>query len=124
MFEKTLPLQHFAGCDEIGTDMRFGGFAGSQTRGGDALRAVEWSELTAKLEAARDLRRVLQRDTRHHIGTSAASFGDAAATYFSAIGEHEQIVNHNALEGCKASDAIMKTPEENAQEGVRETTDD
>ena len=48
-------------------------------RAGDALRAVEWSEITARLNAARDLRLLLRSESQGRIEAVAASFGDAAA---------------------------------------------
>ena len=73
-------------------------------RAGDALRAVEWSEITARLNAARDLRLLLRSESKGLIGAVAASFGDAAASYFAMIDEKEPVVNHDALDCSKASD--------------------
>jgi hypothetical protein len=73
-------------------------------RAGDALRAVEWSEITARLNAARDLRLLLRSESKGLIGEVAASFGDAAASYFAMIDEKEPVVNHDALDCSKASD--------------------
>lgn len=73
-------------------------------RAGDALRAVEWSEITARLNAARDLRLLLRSESQGRIEAVAASFGDAAASYFAMIDENEPAVNHHALECSKASD--------------------
>lgn len=71
-------------------------------RAGDALRAVEWSELTARLNAARDLRLLLRTESQAPIESVAASFGDAAASYFALLGDDEQRVNPDALEQLKA----------------------
>lgn len=73
-------------------------------RAGDALRAVEWSEITARLNAARDLRLLLRSESQGQIEAIGASFGDAAASYFAMIDEHEPDVNHDALDCSKASD--------------------
>ena len=73
-------------------------------RAGDALRAVEWSEITARLNAARDLRLLLRSESKGQIEAVAASFGDAAASYFAMIGEDEPAVNHDALDCSKACD--------------------
>jgi hypothetical protein len=54
-------------------------------RAGDALRAVEWSELTARLNAARDLRILLRSESQPPIEAVGASFGDAAASYFALL---------------------------------------
>ncbi|MEQ8410462.1 MAG: hypothetical protein RIC51_11580 [Erythrobacter sp.] len=75
-------------------------------RGGDALRAIDWGELTARLAAARDLRLLLRRDTQSSIEGAAASFGDAAARYFAALEDGERPVNPDDLEARKASRGI------------------
>ncbi|MEM6856694.1 MAG: hypothetical protein AAF559_02395 [Pseudomonadota bacterium] len=76
---------------------------GEGVRGGDALRAIEWSELTARLNAARDLRRELREEAVLCAGSTGASFGDAAASVFKSLGNGERPVNPDDLEGCKAS---------------------
>ena len=55
--------------------------AHDQRRAGGALRAVEWSELTARLNAARDLRLLLRTESQAPIGAVAASFGDAVLAH-------------------------------------------
>ena len=72
-------------------------------RGGDALRAIAWSELTARLNAARELRRELRQEAILCAGASGATFGDAAASFFKTFGEGQRPVNPEALEGCKSS---------------------
>ena len=72
-------------------------------RRGDALRAIAWSELTARLNAARELRRELRQEAILCAGASGATFGDAAASFFKTFGEGQRPVNPEALEGCKAS---------------------
>ncbi len=71
-------------------------------RAGDALRAVEWSEITARLNAARDLRLLLRSESQGRIDAVAASFGDAAARYFAMIEDNEPAINLDALDGSKA----------------------
>ena len=71
-------------------------------RAGDALRAVEWSEITARLNAARDLRLLLRSESQGRIEAVAASFGDAAASYFAMIEDNEPAINLYALDGSKA----------------------
>ena len=71
-------------------------------RAGDALRAVEWSEITARLNAARDLRLLLRSESQGRIEVMAASFGDAAASYFAMIEDNEPAINLYALDGAKA----------------------
>ena len=70
----------------------------------DALRAVEWSEITARLNAARDLRLLMRSESKGQVEMVAASFGDAAASYFAMIDEHEPAINHDALDCSKGSD--------------------
>jgi hypothetical protein len=71
-------------------------------RASDALRAVEWSEITARLKAARDLRLLMRHESQGRIEAVAASFGDAAASYFAMIEDDERVVNPDALEASKA----------------------
>lgn len=60
---------------------------------GTALRAIGWGELTARINAARDLRHVLNRDS----ATFVASFGDAAAGFFTEPEDGKEAVNLDAL---------------------------
>jgi hypothetical protein len=76
--------------------------ARSLRRAGDALRAVEWSELTARLNAARDLRLLMRNESQTSIEDVAASFGDAAASYFALLDDGEPGVNPDALGHPKA----------------------
>jgi hypothetical protein len=76
-------------------------------RGGDALRAVEWSEITARLKAARDLRLLLRTETQAPIEAVAASFGDAAASYFALLDDSEPGVNPDALGQPKPLGAML-----------------
>ena len=75
-------------------------------RAGDALRAVEWSEITARLNAARDLRLLLRSESQGRIEAVAASFGDAAASYFAMIEDNEPAINLDALDASKALDGM------------------
>lgn len=97
MFEKAKPLHVPGGVASgaPGADPRFAGPA--LRRAGDALRVVEWSELTARLNAARDLRLLLRSESQAPIEAVAASFGDAAASYFALLDHDEPAVNRNAL---------------------------
>jgi hypothetical protein len=65
---------------------------------------VAWSELTARLNAARDLRLLLRSESQALIEPEAASFGDAAASYFAMIEDNEPAINLDALDCSKASD--------------------
>ncbi|MEL6530638.1 MAG: hypothetical protein AAGK01_01455 [Pseudomonadota bacterium] len=117
MFENLTPVSSEASRDSVPGDMLVGSRDPLPGRGGDALRAIEWSELTARLNAARDLRRVLRRDSRVNIDATASSFGDAAATYFQSIGESERPVNPVALEGSKAWCSTIRKPNGEAATG-------
>ncbi|NVE95459.1 hypothetical protein [Altererythrobacter lutimaris] len=64
---------------------------------GRALHAVGWNDLTARINAARDLRELLKQD----LVLGAASFTDAAAGYFVPGEESERSINHNALGASK-----------------------
>lgn len=75
-------------------------------RTGEALRAVEWSEITARLNAARDLRLLLRLEAQAPIAPEAASFGDAAASYFALLDNCEWDVNPDALGQSKVLDAM------------------
>lgn len=111
MFEKAMPSTGRFQHDSLSGDMLVGSRERVPAGGGDALRAIEWGELTARLNAARDLRRVLRREERLSIETSGASFGDAAATYFQSLGNDERPVNPVVLEASKASHGIGRKPE-------------
>lgn len=76
---------------------------------GTALRAVAWTELTARLDAARELRRELRQDGPF----GGASFSDAAAAYFASIDADKPAVNQDALSRgnsseCKNDSADIK----------------
>ena len=81
-----------------------------------ALRRLHWSDLVARLEAARDLRMVLG-------GTSpaiSASFGRGAAGYFAAAGEGKPGVNQEGLGHCKSADGRDISTPHPATDGDRE----
>lgn len=122
MFEKPIPQSTAPDPDFVPGDLLIGSRDPVPGRGGDALRAIAWSELTARLNAARDLRRVLRRDVRHSIETTAASFGDAAATYFQKLGNEERGVNPVDLEASKAS--RRKVVLETIETATRDARDD
>ena len=87
-------------------------FAGrTPRRAGDALRALEWGELTARLNAARDLRLLLRTESHAPIEPAAASFGDAAASYFALLDDSEPGVNPDALGQSKALGAKVGSGE-------------
>jgi hypothetical protein len=70
-------------------------------RAGEALRAVEWSEITARLNAARDLRLLLRSESQGQIDAVGASFGDAAASYFAMLDDREPAINLDGLDRSK-----------------------
>ena len=108
MFEKAKPINALSGAPRGGPtreDPPRQHAAPAARRAGDALRAVEWSELTARLNAARDLRLLLRHESQAPIEAVAASFGDAAASYFALLDDGEPGVNHNALGQSKVLDA-------------------
>lgn len=76
------------------------------------LRAIEWSELTAKLSAARDLRELVRKDVGSRLGDGAGGknfgFADAAAQFFGQNEEDERGVNPNALDARKASSGMYR----------------
>ena len=111
MFEKASPVSPLSRAMAGG--LRAGPAAGAERfdgradhraarRAGEALRAVEWSELTARLNAARDLRLLLRTENQPAVAVAAASFGDAAASYFALLDNDERGVNLDALGHSKA----------------------
>ena len=66
------------------------------------LRVLDWTELTARLNAARDFRRVLLREANRQ----SDGFADAAARYFRTKDNPKQGVNLVALEQSKGSSCI------------------
>lgn len=81
-----------------------------------ALRAFGWSELTARIDAAQDLRRVLRNDAL----VEATSFADAAGGYFVSEVSGKQPVNPNALEACKGLADIKVVSKSEALKSDRE----
>lgn len=118
MFERANLFAHAFRGGEIGRSHTSNG------RGQQALRAIEWSEITARLNAARDLRELVRSEARMALDTTAASFGDAAASYFQALDQSERVVNPNALEDGKPPCANNPNHNGNAAEGDRENVDD
>jgi hypothetical protein len=92
--------------------------ARSARRAGEALRALEWGEITARLNAARDLRLLMRHEARPPIEAVAASFGDAAASYFALLDHGEPDVNLDALGQSKALGAREGDGEANRSAGT------
>ena len=99
--------------------------------GADGLRAIEWSELTARLNASRELRAMLRRDTGRAGGPASSGCADAAAKCFRTreeypVGEKsengERSVNPVALEQRKGSPGIFQEDQglQRKQPGNRE----
>jgi len=105
MFEKAKPFNASHGRSAAPPTVQERLASPAARRGGDALRALEWSELTARLNAARDLRLLLRTESQAPIEAVAASFGDAAASYFALLDDDEPGVNPDALAQSKALDA-------------------
>lgn len=94
--------------------------ARSVRRAGEALRALEWGEITARLNAARDLRLLMRHEAGAPIEAVAASFGDAAASYFALLDHGQPDVNLDALGQSKALDAIEAATEPNRSAGAHD----
>jgi len=88
-------------------------------RAGEALRAVEWGEITARLNAARDLRLLLRTESQAPIEAVSASFGDAAASYFALLDDSEPGVNPDALGQAKALGAMLDPSDANRPDHAR-----
>ena len=94
--------------------------ARSVRRAGEALRALEWGEITARLNAARDLRLLMRHEAGAPIEAVAASFGDAAASYFALLDHGQPDVNLDALGQSKALGAIEAVTEPNRSAGAHD----
>ncbi|MDP5103836.1 MAG: hypothetical protein NWP98_07915 [Erythrobacter sp.] len=93
-------------------------------RAGEALRAMEWREITARLNAARDLRLLLRNEAQSPIEVAAASFGDAAASYFALLDDNELGVNPTSLGQSKVLGAMVEINEANRVGDAAEATSD
>ena len=123
MFEDAKPFERTCGACVPGNSAK-ARMSDVGMRSGDALRAIEWTELTARLKAARELRRELRSDALLLAGSSGASFGDAAESYFKDLGYDERGVNPDALEGRKALSGNVSPNDGNAATGdVRDDYD-
>lgn len=83
---------------------------------GEGLRAVTWSDLVAKLDAARDLRAAM----RLHEGEGEASFDPGCARHIAAICEGKPGVNFDDLVNGKAASGISCRGEGAAGDDPRE----
>ena len=75
-----------------------------------SLRAIQWSELTARFDAARDFRELLRKDMNAKLGgepdVADIGFAKAAARFFRANEEDQRAVNHKGLEARKTSSGM------------------
>ena len=117
--EERARLRALAGS---GRDERFG--VRPARRAGDAMRALEWSELTARLNAARDLRLLLRSEAHAPIEAVAASFGDAAASYFALLDQSEPRLNHDSLGQLKGPGANIASNDVNRPGHAKGLTSD
>lgn len=83
-------------------------------RPAESLRQFEWSELTARLNAARDLRLVLRHDSNLYEENNAG-LADAASRYFRTKDDGKRAVNPVALGESKASYGISSGIDNDAQ---------
>lgn len=123
MFETSKPFPSaFRGDDSVGAELSASPATSAMpSQGRGALRAIEWHELAARLNAARELRRELRQEASLCAGTSHATFEDAAATFFGALGNGERPVNPDTLEGCKSScDSSQEIPGSTARSDARD----
>ncbi|MFN3990209.1 MAG: hypothetical protein ACK4IS_08120 [Erythrobacter sp.] len=112
MFEKTSSYQGVSPRPAAGSegDVRAAGLRPRQT----ALKAIEWCDLSARLEAARDLRLALRHEARRHIEDTAASVSDAAAQYFRTLEQSKRLVNLAASDEHKDYAPIVPEAESKA----------
>lgn len=109
MFEKAkppvIPSVHSAQSPDVSNLDQFIDRSSDWSVSAEALplRTIEWSELTARLSAARDLRQLLREDADNKLRTENQGFANAAAQFFRACEEDERDVNPNALEARKTS---------------------
>ena len=124
MFEDVSPFLH---GDSAGKRLSTGENASVESvnirRGGGALRAIGWTELSARLNAARELREILREEASQN-AFMVASFGDAASSYFSPAVADQPDINSVDLEHSKASSFISFGKDELAGKGEREKKDD
>lgn len=110
MFEKSQPV---ALAQKAPLHARVAGEDGAshpRENGAESLRPIAWTEVTARLNAARDLRRLLRQEA-HAPSGHGGSFAEAAARYFRAREEDQPVVNPVALEHRKGSSGICHEDE-------------
>ena len=118
MFEKNPPVP--SGSTASAEASRFGIEGGAhELAHGALLRRIDWSELTARLNAARDLRRVL-RPNPNNVGCEG-EFADAAARFLNGRDENQTDVNLVGLEQNKGSPRIQIGAKAKDDEATRQT---
>ncbi len=116
MFEKNPPVP--SGSIVSAEVSRFGIEGGAHELAREALlRRIDWSELTARLNAARDLRRVL----RPNNGGCEGEFADAAARFLNGRDENQTDVNLVGLEQNKGSTRIQFSAKAKDNEVTRQS---
>ena len=122
MFEKPdlsafAPAHRNASSEAVDVDLHVCEAADAESVGADAgeatsLRAIEWSDLTARLTAARDFRELLRKDMTPKLDgeTDGADIGfaKAAARFFRANEEDQRAVNQKGLEARKTSSGMYQ----------------
>jgi hypothetical protein len=84
----------------------------AETGDGLALRELAWADLVARLAAARDLRRELDRA----VGMPGGGFGQFTKLAWEAQDEGKRLVNRNALGAGKVDEAKACATATNAAE--------
>lgn len=124
MFEKAKSIKA-SNTDYVSMRARFeidsaSDAASSENEPGEALPlcTIEWSALTARLKAARDLRQLLREDLGAGHGRHEQGFAGAAAQFFRTGEDDEPGVNLSALEGRKASSGMYQNVEGGWDENI------
>ena len=116
MFEKNTPV--LSGSIAPVEASRFGAEGAARDLAhGELLRRIDWNELTARLNAARDLRRVL----RPNSGGCEGEFADAAAHFLNGRDENQTDVNLVGLEQNKGSMRIRIGAKAKDDEAIRQS---
>jgi hypothetical protein len=114
---RRIPARELPDCDSL----RVAHDEASSPSDDEVLRAIEWGELTARLSAARDFRRLLRDELEATATGDAASFAAAAARYFRARDEDQPDVNPLDLEHHKGSSGMFPGSGRNQDEPARKT---
>ncbi len=125
MFEKKPPfsdaLESGSEQDRVrASDPLVGSEEAAPARVGEALRSLDWGELSARLGAARDLRIVLQNEAQRNEASHNGGFAQAAERYFRAKDNGKRAVNPVALEQSKGSPCITVVGDQASVEKDRE----